>query len=461
MVEQGGDNVYSPMPIPSSACEVIRKLTNANYEVYVVGGCVRDHLRGLPPHDYDMTTNATPEEMVQVFRDMRCIETGLKHGTLTVLSDGEPHEVTTYRVDGEYLDHRHPKEVTFTRDLTGDLSRRDFTMNAIAYHPDKGYIDLFGGMADIEAHCIRAVGEPKKRFEEDALRILRAIRFAAVTGFEIEEKTKAALFASKELLSHISVERIREELLKLLSGEHALQVLREYRDIIGICLPEVVPMFDCPQNTPYHLFDVWEHSIQVVDRLPNEPFLRFIGLLHDVAKPLMRTTDRFGQDHFKGHPLKGAEVVVNIMTRLRFDSKSIEKARLLVLHHDDRTPPKRNKVLRLLAKVGYENFLTLCTLAKADSLSQNTNHPVNIENRAALEETLLLGIALETEGACYQIKDLAVGGGDVISITGAKGPLVGHILETLLLDVMDGKVENNQEEIQKYLEKIRIERSPL
>ena len=453
--------MYLPMPIPSSCSEVMKKLTDAGYEVYVVGGCVRDHLRGLPPHDYDMTTNATPEEMLEIFRDMRCIETGLKHGTLTVLSEGEPYEVTTYRVDGEYLDHRHPVAVCFTRDLSGDLSRRDFTMNAIAYHPEKGYIDPFGGILDIEAGCIRTVGSPYRRFEEDALRILRAIRFASVTGFTIEEETKQALFACKDLLKHISVERIREELLKLLAGEYATPILREYREIVAVCLPEVTPMFDCPQNTQYHLFDVWEHSIQVVGRLPKDPFLRFVGLLHDVAKPVMRTTDKFGQDHFKGHPVTGAEMIVAIMTRLRFDSKSIERARLLVLHHDDRTPPKRNKVLRLLSKVGYENFLTLTTLAEADSLSQNISHPVNIQNRADLEETRLLGIALEEEGACYRIRDLAVDGTVVMGVTGAKGPGVGAILETLLHDVMDGKVENESQALQNHMMRMHIERTSL
>ena len=449
-----------PMPVPQGAQGVMNALTDRGYEVYVVGGCVRDHLRGIPPHDYDMTTDATPEEMTAVFAQMRCIETGLKHGTLTVLSDGEPYEVTTYRVDGEYVDHRHPQEVTFTRQLTGDLARRDFTMNAIAYHPATGYVDPYGGMADIAAGIIRAVGEPKKRFEEDALRILRAIRFASVTGFEIEERTKAALFESKHLLTHISVERIREELLKLLTGDQVVSILREYREIIAVCLPEVIPMFDCPQNTPYHLFDVWEHSIQVVGRLPKDPFLRFVGLIHDIAKPAMRTTDKFGQDHFKGHPQTGATMAKALFERLRFDNKSVERAYTLVYHHDDRTPCKRNKVLRLLSKVGYENFLTLCTLAKADSLSQNTAHPVNIQNRATLEETRALGIALEAEGACYRISSLAIGGKEVISLTGAKGPLVGLTLDTLLKDVMDGKVENTKEALTKHIQTIHIERSP-
>ncbi len=444
----------TPMPLPESCLAVMRELTGAGFRVYTVGGSVRDHLRGIAPHDYDMTTDATPDEMRRVFAGMRLIETGARHGTVTVLCEGEPYEVTTYRVDGAYADHRHPDSVSFTKDLTGDLARRDFTMNAIAFHPEEGYIDPFGGMGDIDAQIIRTVGNPEKRFEEDALRILRALRFAAVLGFTIEDSTRAAIFASRGLLRNISAERIRDELMKLLGGKNAAQILREYREVIAVCIPELIPLFGCPQNTSYHIYDVWEHTLRVVDNLPQEPLLRLMGLLHDIGKPACRTTDAAGTDHFKGHAPVGAEIADGILARLRFDNKSRDCVRAVILHHDDRTTARRPEILRLLAAIGYPNFLLLLALEEADTRAHNPASPATRSGLNRIAHTRALGMELETAGACYRLRDLAMDGAYILAHTPLRGAAVGAALNRLLDAVIDGSCENTPDALARALETI-------
>ena len=439
------------MPLPPSALAVMNALTARGFDAWVVGGSVRDHLRGQVPHDYDMTTDATPEEMKVAFSGMRVIETGIRHGTVTVLSQGVPYEVTTYRVDGAYADHRHPDGVQFTRDLTGDLARRDFTVNAIAYHPERGYQDPFGGCADMERKVLRAVGNPRLRFEEDALRILRGIRFAATLGFTLEEETEAALLEKKDLLTFVSRERIRDELLKLLVGDCAGAVLRRYRDVLAVCIPQLAPMFDHPQNTPYHCYDVWEHSIRTLEALPPDPLLRLAGLLHDIAKPACHTLDGQGVSHFRGHQREGAEMAREIATALRLDKASTQRLAALVYHHDDRTPPQRGKVLRLLAKVGYPLFLSLCDLTEADIAAHTRGLPIIEEGLVRVGETRALGKQLEREGACYRIQDLSLNGRDVMEHTALRGAQVGEALSTLLHAVMDGKVQNERQALLSYL----------
>lgn len=441
----------SPMILPEAVAALIARLRAAGHEAYIVGGSVRDALRGIPPHDYDMATDATPEEMKTVFHDYRLIETGIKHGTVTVLVGREPYEITTYRVDGAYPDHRHPGDVTFTRSLREDLARRDFTVNAIAYAPEVGYIDPFGGIADIEGGILRAVGNPVERFTEDALRILRALRFASVLGYQIEEQTAAGARACKHLLSYVSRERVGDEILKLLVGDSCAEVLRTYPDILGECLGDILPMLDCPQHTPYHLFGVWEHTVRVVTGLAKDPILRFAGLYHDVAKPACRKTDATGQDHFKGHPEKGAEIAERAAKTLRFDRASRERLVLLVRLHDERFAPSEARVLRLLSDIGYESFLDWCALREADNAAQNPENPVIRKEGARIRQIREMGMRLEGEGACYRLSDLKISGGDILKETSLRGVAVGKALSALLGAVMDGEVRNEHDALLVYL----------
>lgn len=441
----------TPMTLPKSVGAALEKLRGAGYEAYIVGGSVRDALRGVTPHDYDMTTSATPEEVEAVFAGCRVVETGIRHGTVTVLLQGEPVEITTYRVDGDYRDHRHPDSVTFTRSLEEDLARRDFTMNAIAYAPGVGYVDPFGGREDIDAGIIRAVGDPARRFEEDALRILRALRFASVLGFTVEEKTAEAAVQKQELLTRVSGERVREELLKLLGGKAVADVLRRYAGILAVCLPEIARTFGCPQHTPYHLYDVWEHTVRVVAALPEDPVLRLAGLYHDVGKPLTRTTDHSGQDHFYGHPAIGAEALDLRMRELKSDRRSRERAVLLVRRHDERFEPSDARILRLLSEIGYENFLSLCDLRAADNAAQNGGNPAVAETAKQIRATRARGEALVAAGACFRMADLAVNGRDLTAATRYRGHELGDALHCLLDAVMNGAVPNERDALLAYL----------
>lgn len=440
-----------PMSLPRPIDAALSRLRAAGYEAYVVGGAVRDALRGITPHDYDMTTSATPEEVKAVFSDERVIETGLRHGTVTVRLEDCPIEITTYRIDGPYRDHRHPTEICFTRSLKEDLARRDFTMNAIAYAPEVGYVDPFDGIGDIRRRVIRSVGKAETRFEEDALRILRAIRFAAVLGFSISPDTAVAARSTCGLLSHVSGERIRDELMKMLVGAHIGAVLRTYADILTAPLPELRPLLSCPQETPYHLYDAWEHTVRVVEGLPADPILRLAGLYHDAGKPLCRSTDHNGQDHFYGHPQKSADLLDARMDALHLDRASRERAHLLVLLHDHRFKPSDAKVLRLLSEIGYDRFVDYCALRAADTRAQNAAHPVIAQSAEQIADIAARGARLQAAGACYRICDLAIDGKRLLAETPLRGYEIGDALRTLLEAVMDGKVENEATALMTYL----------
>ena len=434
----------TPIALPASVQTVMEALHESGYEAYLVGGCVRDHLMGIPPHDYDMTTDATPQEMLNVFSAFRVIETGLKHGTVTVLVDGTPIEVTTYRVDGEYQDHRHPDAVTFTRNLTDDLARRDFTVNAIAYSPWDGYQDPFHGMDDIDAKILRAVGEAEVRFEEDALRILRGVRFASVLSFSLDEDTIRAMYAKRELLAYVSAERIREEMTKLLLGKDVESILLTYPEILSVAIPEIDAMVACQQNSVYHIYTVWGHTARVVGGVPPTPVLRWSALLHDVAKPPCRFVGEDGRDHFYGHPKKSAEMADAILRRLKFDNKQREEIVTLVLHHDDRPQDKRLRALRLLEEIGYPLAYDLCHITLADSGAQNPEHPVVIASIETAKRFHQLLTELEAEGVPYRIKDLAITGEDLAGVGVARGPKMGEILKNLLHDIFEERVENQK-----------------
>ena len=302
--------------LPAGAAFIIDRLNKHGHRAYVVGGCVRDCLLGIMPKDWDICTSALPEEMQRIFRDQHVVETGLKHGTLTVVIDHIPYEVTTFRVDGEYTDHRHPDEVRFVRDVREDLARRDFTVNAMAYHPEEGLVDAFGGQEDLAAGIIRCVGEAERRFDEDALRILRALRFASTYCFAIEEHTAAAVHSLKETLADVAAERIRVELAKLLCGKGAGDILRSYHDVMGQVIPQVRPMVGFEQHTPHHRYDVWEHTIRAVEAVPATEVLRLTMLLHDSGKPAAFTMDENGVGHAYGHQKISAEIADKVLTSL-------------------------------------------------------------------------------------------------------------------------------------------------
>ncbi len=436
-------------PVPAAAAKAIEILNAAGYEAWLVGGCVHDMLMGRALGDIDMCTSATPDEMQEVFREFRTIATGLKHGTLTVIVEGEPIELTTYRVDGEYADNRHPEAVQFTRSLGEDLRRRDFTMNAIAYAPGPGIADPLGGRADLASGVIRAVGEPVQRFREDGLRILRALRFAARLGFEIEKETAAALRAERELLKNISAERVREELTKLICGEHAAGVLRDYVEVIGVVLPELMPMVGFDQRNKHHCYDVWEHTLHALEAIAPEPALRWAILLHDSGKPACFTQDSEGVGHFRGHPKKSAEIAGALLRRLRFDNRSREQITELVHHHDRPFIGNAKAVRRALNKLGEEGFYDNLALHRADNLAQHPDYLGRQEHYNAVE-----AIAREILAGddCFTLGDLAVNGSDLMAL-GYKGREIGERLDALLDAVMDERVENEREKLLEMLRK--------
>ncbi len=434
--------------VSPAAVRTINMLSAAGHEAWIVGGCVRDLLMGKIPHDWDMTTSAEPEETKRVFANCHTIDTGIKHGTVTVMMDGEPLEITTYRVDGEYSDNRHPGEVTFTKSLDEDLLRRDFTMNAIAYAPERGLADPYGGRADIALGIIRCVGEPLQRFREDGLRILRALRFTSVLGFEIEKSTAAAIREERELLRNISAERIREELTKLLCGKNAAAVLREYADVIGVVIPEILPMVGFEQHNEHHCHDVWEHTLSAVENIPPEPALRWAALFHDMGKPSTFSMGEDGVGHFYGHAPRSAQLSGDIMQRLRFDNESRERILTLVRHHDGPLEADAKFLKRKLGKLGEKGFFELIALCRADNMAQAEayrHRQMHYDEVERIAREILAG------DSCFTLKNLAVNGHDLMAL-GYKGKAIGDALQSLLEAVMDEMVENEKETLLKYLD---------
>ena len=430
------------MRLPEGAAFILERLGSRGHAAYVVGGCVRDALMGLEPKDFDICTDALPEQMQAIFSDCRVVETGLKHGTLTVLHHHIPYEVTTFRVDGAYSDHRHPDGVTFVSDVTADLARRDFTVNAMAWNPQTGLVDAFGGQEDIKRKLIRCVGDPETRFGEDALRILRALRFASVYGFAIEERTAAAIHALRDTLHDVAAERIRIELAKLLCGQAAETILREYCDVIYTLMPELEKMHNFDQRTPYHRWDVWEHTIRALSAAPASEVLRLTMLLHDSGKPDAFTLDQNGVGHAHGHPKRSQEIARDILTRLRVDNATLDRVLLLVANHDYPLTPDRRILLRRLNKFGEEVLRQLIEVHRADGLGKGTVSPEIIEDWT---RTMLRSLdAVLAENPCFSLKDLAVNGSDLIAIGIPKGRAVGQCLQTLLEHVIDGKLPNDR-----------------
>lgn len=431
------------MHLPEGAAFILERLQSCSHRAYVVGGCVRDTLLGLTPKDFDICTDALPEQMQAAFADCRVIETGLKHGTLTVLWDHIPYEVTTFRVDGTYSDHRHPDGVTFVSDVTADLARRDFTVNAMAWNPETGLVDAFGGQTDLQSKLIRCVGDPEVRFGEDALRILRALRFAAVYGFAIEERTAEAIHALKDTLRDVAAERIRIELAKLLCGQAAEDILRTYCDVIFTIMPPLAPMHGFDQRTPYHRYDVWEHTIRALAAAPATEVMRLTMLLHDSGKPDSFTLDEKGVGHAHGHPKRSAEIARDMLLRLRVDNATLDRVALLVANHDYPLTPDRRILLRRLNKFGEEVLRQLIEVHRADGMGKGTVAPEIVEDWAATMRRAL--DAVLAEKPCFTLKELAVNGGDLIRAGIPQGSAIGRCLQTLLEAVIDGKLPNERE----------------
>ena len=432
--------------LPENVKYIINELNKSGFEAYAVGGCVRDSILGRIPNDWDITTNAKPLDVKNIFK--RTVDTGLKHGTVTVLIGKEPYEVTTYRIDGEYEDSRHPKEVSFTSDLKEDLLRRDFTINAMAYNDSDGLVDIFGGMEDIDAKVIRCVGEPKERFSEDALRLLRAIRFAAQLGYDIEGKTYEAIKELSPTLKNISAERIQAELNKILVSDNPSMLKTAYETgLTAQFIPELDLCFNTNQNNPHHCYSVGDHIIKAVEEIEPEKTLRLTMLLHDIAKPLCKKTDDEGIDHFHGHQIKSSEMAVEILRRLKYDNDTIDKTKRFVKHHDERLEAGTKTMRRAMNRIGADAFPDIFKVWIADVSAQSDYQREDKFKR--IERNKLDYDEIIAKKECVSLKDLAVTGRDLIDAGMQAGPKLGEVLDEMLKDVIEEPEHNNKEYLLK------------
>ena len=431
------------MDMPKNVDTAINLLQSAGFEAYAVGGCVRDSLLGKTPNDWDITTSAKPEDMKSVFADFHCIDTGIKHGTVTVVIDGEPLEITTFRLDGEYEDNRHPKSVTFTSNLGADLGRRDFTVNAMAYSKMTGTVDLFGGQNDLKNKIIRCVGDPDRRFNEDALRILRALRFASALDFKIEEKTAQSLLKNRALLGNISEERISKELLKLVCGKGAKRILTDFAPVLFEILPELQPMYKNSHDNPHHCYDIYEHTLIAVESIDPEPTLRFAMLLHDCGKPAVKKFDENGVAHFYGHQRISAEISAQILARLKVSNKFRDEILFLVSNHDRwELYENTEKMPRYLSKFGLDGVLKLLKVMRADVLAQSPEYRYRLDQIADAEK---IAKNLAEQKPCLSLSELQINGRTLMDIGIPQGRKLGAVLAQLLDEVIDGVTKNTQE----------------
>ncbi len=428
--------------LPKDVEFIIKTLEEAGYEAYAVGGCVRDSLLNRIPNDWDITTSAKPLETKALFK--RTFDTGIKHGTISVLLNKEVYEVTTYRIDGEYEDARHPKEVTFTAELKEDLLRRDFTINAMAYNQKRGLVDLYGGVKDLENKVIRCVGNPYDRFKEDALRIMRAVRFASQLNYDIDKETEAAIRELAPSLKKISAERIQAELVKMMTSDHPEYIKRAYElGITKIILPEFDKAMDCSQNNPNHAYTVGEHTLKVLENMPNEKVLRLAALFHDLGKADTKETDKEGVDHFKGHPKVSAKIARDVLRRLKFDNDTCDKVVRLVETHDWTIGAEPKYMRRYMNRIGEEYFPMIFDFNRADLLGQSEYR--RKEKFELLEQLMASYKEIIEKEQCVSLKTLAVKGQDVIKEGIKPGPEVGKILNKMLEEVLDDPSKNNKE----------------
>lgn len=432
--------------LPEPVSRLMGILEANGHQSFVVGGCVRDSLMDRKPNDWDICTSAQPEEMKACFSDFPVIETGLKHGTLTVLMDRQPFEITTYRIDGDYSDGRRPDQVTFTSNLQADLARRDFTINAMAYHPAAGLVDPFDGQYDLRQQRIQCVGMAAKRFEEDALRIMRAIRFASQLGFEIEEKTAAALRNCLPLLDRVSPERIRIEFDKLLCGVDAMKVLAQYRQVIAHIIPEAAAMFDLDQRNPYHVYTVWDHALHAVSHVKNTVALKLAAFFHDIGKPGSMTIGEDGRGHFYKHERLSEALTEQIMRRLKYDNATRVTVTTLIHNHGIVFRPDPKQARKLLSRLGEELLRLLIELEYADVKSQN---PIHTEERVANIQAFsqIVDQVLEAE-QCFSLRHMELRGKDLLSMGLSQGPEIGKVLNALLDQVVEGQLPNEKQALE-------------
>ena len=436
--------------LPEKVTYILNTLKEHGYQGYAVGGCVRDSLLGRTPQDWDITTNAKPMEVKSLFR--RTIDTGIQHGTVTVMLEKEGFEVTTYRIDGIYEDGRHPKNVEFTPNLVEDLKRRDFTINAMAYNEEEGLVDEFCGIQDLKRKMIRCVGKPQERFAEDALRMLRALRFGAQLGFDVEPETMKAVMERAATIEKISAERIQTELMKLLLSKNPQHVKKIYETGLSrYFLPELDTMMETRQNNPHHCYTVGEHTLHVLCEVPPRRVIRLAALFHDVAKPVCITTDEKGIQHFHGHPEKGAELTRQILRRLKFDNDTISGVCKLVAWHDDNPPLTEKNIRRAMNRIGVEQYPDILLLKHADVLAQSQYQQT--EKLEYLKQYTALYEKIIKEQQCITMKQLAVTGSDLIAEGMTPGKELGEELKRLLELVLDDPKLNNRQQLLKQINK--------
>ena len=438
------------MSIPKYVSDVLNRLEENGFSAYVVGGCVRDYLLGRPINDFDVATSALPEEMLEIFKDYKTVDNGIKHGTVAVVSENKLVEVTTFRSDGTYTDSRRPDSVSFERNIEEDLARRDFTINAMAYRKSEGIIDLYGGQEDLKNRLIRCVGNPTERFSEDALRILRALRFSAQLGFKLDPATLDAIIALAPTLEKISAERIRVELNKLLISKRPEYMEAVYEaGITKIVLPEFDELMKTPQNNPHHCYNVGEHTIAALQHVPADPILRWTMLLHDIAKPACRTTDEAGIDHFKGHAPAGEKMAKAILRRLKFDNETIRQVAALIRWHDCRMAPEKPVIRRILNKLSPELFEKLMIVQEADTMAKSLyQREKTLERIGKVRECVR---EILDNGDCFTLKTLAVSGKDLMEFGVPKGPKIGECLNAALEEVMKDPAKNTKEYLTEYV----------
>lgn len=439
--------------LPEDVKKIIEIIEKAGYEAYAVGGCVRDSLLLRNPNDWDITTSAKPEKVKELFK--KTIDTGIEHGTVTVMMHHVGYEVTTYRIDGEYEDARHPKNVTFTSNLIEDLKRRDFTINAMAYNDRSGIVDAFDGISDLEKGIIRAVGNPRERFDEDALRMMRAVRFSAQLGYSIEEDTKKAIQELSINLQKISAERIQVELVKLVSSDHPEKMRDLYETgITAVILPEFDKAMVTAQNNPHHCYTVGEHIIQSMAASDADKNIRLAMLYHDIGKPACLTTDEKGIDHFYGHPEVSGQICKASLRKLKFDNDTIHTVVQLVTHHDYRILPEKKYVRRAMNRIGKDIFPLLLKVKQADLHAQSTYQ--REEKQEKLDEICALYKEIVQENECVDLKGLAVTGSDLIVWGMKPGRELGEMLSQLLAIVIDDPGKNRKEALKEiFLELLK------
>lgn len=432
------------MKLPKSVNQIINSLRAAGHDAYAVGGCVRDALLGRVPQDWDITTSAKPEVVKSLFS--RTVDTGIEHGTVTVMIGRVGYEVTTYRIDGEYTDGRHPNGVTYTDSLLEDLKRRDFTINAMAYNEERGLVDAFEGEKDLARNIIRCVGDARERFAEDALRMLRAVRFSAQLDFSIEEHTAQAVRELSGTLAKVSAERIQAELIKILVSDHPEGLRRAWElGLTAVFLPELDEMMRAPQNNKHHCYSVGEHTLHALQEVRGDRVLRLAVLLHDVAKPVCTSEDEKGRQHFHGHPERGADMARQILRRLKFDNDTTAAVCALVRYHDERPPLQERALRRFVSRVGQERIPDLLAVKRADVLAQSLYH--RQEKLEYVEELTRRYARFLEEGQCLKKQDLAVGGRDLIALGMEPGPGLGTVLDALFEQVLDDPALNTREKL--------------